>query len=640
MRRQMKKLMEQNEPKEIVDEQLVKQVHQIEQQKKQKQVFQMMEISDSEDELQQEYKDEECQTNLSEETIQTQNDQSNKNQKKKKNKNKKKKEKKQQQELYQKCEQNQDDDFEFLDKIQAQQTQQQQDQIMQFQESDENGPLSINIKRLNYNKELQQYFKNAKIAGGGQQKKGHKNVKQQYLTYNPAINIPLPDKFNVKFGNLNEQGLQLFSLVASQQYDRLQSDYTIVKGYYDPSAIFNFLQMNPSHCEAQFDVSEYFRLKGDYKQANELLERLLYIYESSLGYAFNKFFEKPSVNLEIEDNIHSKVFLMSLFKFTDVLSRKGCYKAALEFSKILLKFCPTRDPYGALFLIDCNSIKAQQYEYLINFASNFVRSVYKTNRSSIVFMPNMIYNCALAKFLEQGENHQYSFKDENIIEAINNFGPHPLQASHQVLIIQSILLYPIVLKQLAESNEFIKQNVGNLDSFIENQRKPFKELLTEEFLQRETYLHWFLQLDAEQDNEGFLKSISIFVEKSKSQWKSNEILKWIKGALGLIINNIKSQKLDLSSFYEDLTVVKEGTTIYNEIPFQYRRYKELSKSHFLENPERLDFNNIFAENIGAQQQQPQQQFLINFNPLNANNGLLQAIFGTLLPWVHHPNAQM
>lgn len=58
---------------------------------------------------------------------------------------------------------------------------------------------------------------------------------------------------------------------------------------------------------------------------------------------------------------------MSLFKFTDVLSRKGCYKAALEyflyfilirFSKVLLKFCPTTDPCGALFLIDCNAIKA------------------------------------------------------------------------------------------------------------------------------------------------------------------------------------------------------------------------------------------------------------------------------------------
>lgn len=38
-------------------------------------------------------------------------------------------------------------------------------------------------------------------------------------------------------------------------------------------------------------------------------------------------------------------------------------------------------------------------------------------------------------------------------------------------------------------------------------------------------------------------------------------------ALGLIINHLKSEKLDLNNFYEDLSVLKEGTTVYNEIPF-------------------------------------------------------------------------
>jgi hypothetical protein len=38
--------------------------------------------------------------------------------------------------------------------------------------------------------------------------------------------------------------------------------------------------------------------------------------------------------------------------------------------------------------------------------------------------------------------------------------------------------------------------------------------------------------------------------------------------------------------YEDLSVLSEGQTVYNEIPFSFRRYKDLSKSHFLENPER------------------------------------------------------
>lgn len=34
--------------------------------------------------------------------------------------------------------------------------------------------------------------------------------------------------------------------------------------------------------------------------------------------------------MELEYNEYSKTFLMSLLKFTDVLQKKGCYKAALE----------------------------------------------------------------------------------------------------------------------------------------------------------------------------------------------------------------------------------------------------------------------------------------------------------------------
>ena len=49
---------------------------------------------------------------------------------------------------------------------------------------------------------------------------------------------------------------------------------------------FDFLHENPFHIEALYDVSEYFRIKGDYKQANEMMEQLLYIYEESFGYDF------------------------------------------------------------------------------------------------------------------------------------------------------------------------------------------------------------------------------------------------------------------------------------------------------------------------------------------------------------------
>lgn len=49
-----------------------------------------------------------------------------------------------------------------------------------------------------------------------------------------------------------------------------------------------------------------------------------------MGYQFVKFLENPVVELEIETDEYSRVFLMTLFKYRDILERKGCEKTALE----------------------------------------------------------------------------------------------------------------------------------------------------------------------------------------------------------------------------------------------------------------------------------------------------------------------
>lgn len=54
----------------------------------------------------------------------------------------------------------------------------------------------------------------------------------------------------------------------------------------------------------------------------------------------------------------------------DILGKKGCFKAALEYNKFLLKI-NIEDPTACLLSIDFNSISAKNYEYLINFIKMF-----------------------------------------------------------------------------------------------------------------------------------------------------------------------------------------------------------------------------------------------------------------------------
>ena len=63
-----------------------------------------------------------------------------------------------------------------------------------------------------------------------------------------------------------------------------------------------------------------------------MLETLLYIFEESLGYDFGKdVFEEATITKELELNSYSHTFFMTLFKFTDILGKKGCYRSALEY---------------------------------------------------------------------------------------------------------------------------------------------------------------------------------------------------------------------------------------------------------------------------------------------------------------------
>ena len=55
----------------------------------------------------------------------------------------------------------------------------------------------------------------------------------------------------------------------------------------------------------------------------------------------------------------SKTFFLALLKFTDILGKKGCYRAALEFNKFLVKLNPSEDPVGGLLSLDYNSLSSK-----------------------------------------------------------------------------------------------------------------------------------------------------------------------------------------------------------------------------------------------------------------------------------------
>ena len=59
-----------------------------------------------------------------------------------------------------------------------------------------------------------------------------------------------------------------------------------------------------------------------------------------------------------------------------------------------------------------------------------------------------------------------------------------------------------------------------------------------------SYSYHFLRLESEDDSIGLDKILEVYVERSKILWKSNEVMLWVKGAMGYILNRIDSAELN------------------------------------------------------------------------------------------------
>ena len=102
------------------------------------------------------------------------------------------------------------------------------------------------------------------------------------------------------------------------------------------------------------------------------------------------------VHKQVVYDTYSKSLFMSLFKFMDILGKKGCFRAALEYNKFLLKINAS-DPSACLLCLDYNAISANQPEFLIDFVTFYSHYIENKN-TSLYLMPNFIYSFALAKF--------------------------------------------------------------------------------------------------------------------------------------------------------------------------------------------------------------------------------------------------
>lgn len=317
----------------------------------------------------------------------------------------------------------------------------------------------------------------------------------------------------------------------------------------------------------------------------------------------------------------SSSLFMSIFKFIDILGKKGCYKAALEYTKFLLKLNKD-DPTAALFCLDYNACSAKQYDYMLQFADHYADEFYGkgTNgaRTTIYWMPNIMYSAALSKFLQTFETKESKIVEEVLIEPELTFLPEHLEKAlnlrevsceaepSQVLLLRCLLLYPRVMKEIAQKNDYTKQFVGH-PILKGSQKKTLKELFDNPFFTAapENYFHSFLNLESEADSKGLLRNLETYTIRSKILWKANTVILWVKAAVGFLLDNF--EKIDYSNRMNQLCL-KENCSGIPTLPFKMGRYENVVKANFSDHVERIDLQNI-QDNQGINHPPPQGQQL-------------------------------
>lgn len=139
--------------------------------------------------------------------------------------------------------------------------------------------------------------------------------------------------------------------------------------------------------------------------------------------------------------VENRSFFLALHRHIQFLGRRGCWRTAFEFNKLLLSLDPHNDPLGALLSIDFYALKAQEYDYLKRLYERLKQD------HGLDRMPNFLYSIALAQFhLESTQGQQ-----GNNSSGSSNTDKHEESSK---LLQKAILMFPTAVPLLADQGGF------------------------------------------------------------------------------------------------------------------------------------------------------------------------------------------
>ncbi|KAL1935499.1 hypothetical protein VTP01DRAFT_4639 [Rhizomucor pusillus] len=368
--------------------------------------------------------------------------------------------------------------------------------------------LSVEYKYLDAEAEMKRMFGSRVVNSESRLHPSGRNLKKQKLA-NPKVDWYPYRRQGLSMETVDtKNGISYFVFKHDDEYQEAQFEFLSAVATHNPNALMFLLSRYPYHVDTLLQVSEMAKQSGDWTMAGDCIERALYASERAFHPQFQPYSGTSRLSYR---NAENRSFFLAIFRHIQFLTRRGCWRTAFEFNKLLFSVNPESDPLGALLSLDVHALSAKQYQYVVQMYSNWKTSgeLYPVDLTSL---PNFSFSAAYAQYkLEGGKSHQKS--SEMLQEAIVKF-PSTI---------------PRLFEKLGESGSVNEQH------FLQIPTSDYLDLL-----------------------------IALFVERTFEFFKEPEVLEWLKSNAHLVV---EKDLVDASKAHAKVDCVQS-----DEIPLSVSRH--------------------------------------------------------------------
>lgn len=155
--------------------------------------------------------------------------------------------------------------------------------------------------------------------------------------------------------------------VHSRAYKKAQMQFLQAVQTYEPNHLMTLFRMYPWHIDTLLQLSDLSRHQGDLGQASDFNARALFAFERTAAPIFTSSLLSPLGPPLLHFNrIEDRGFWLASHRNVNFLGRRGTWRTALEWTKLILGLDPVSDHHGVLLWMDFLGIKSRQFSWFID----------------------------------------------------------------------------------------------------------------------------------------------------------------------------------------------------------------------------------------------------------------------------------